>query len=539
MLIMRRFQELKRSLFPSSFLLYAATTIITLSVAAPLFYILLVAGGAGPNIWELLKYRGISALFGNTIALAATSGIFATALGTLLAILVERTDLPAKRYWQIALVLPFVVPPYVRAITYLGLLPRGGVLHNAFGFFITPYGFWGSVFMLTLYSYVYSFLYVSAALGRVSRNLEESARIAGYGPWETIFKVTLRLVLPAIGAGWLFPALASVADYGVVALMRYDTLAIEIYNQITSRFNRELAAVISLIPIVLALLFMAVEVRLRGKGRFSPSQGWQPPKPISLGRARIAAVGFVALVVAFALLIPLLFLLVWSFQGFFDESLLTRWRLGGNPWAATLRTALIAAGVATVAVIFSLPLAYLKARRQNKISGFLWQILHTGYALPGVVVALGLVFLNNRLTPFLYGTIFVLGGAYIISFLSQSSRAIEAGLTQVPVRLEEASRGLGQGSIATFLRVNVPLIFPSLLAGWALVFLNSVKELPATLILRPTGFETLSVRVWISAFEGVYLYAAFPALLMILVSVPPVWFLLRKRGYQLWVLSQQ
>src|SRR3990172_3120529 len=162
MLTIGRFQELKRSLFPSSFLLYAVTTIITLSVAAPLFYILLVAGGAGPNIWELLKYRGISALFGNTIALAAISGIFATALGTLLAILVERTDLPAKSYWQIALTLPFVVPPYVRAITYLGLLPRGGVLHNTFGFFITPYGFWGSVFMITLYSYVYSFLYVSA-----------------------------------------------------------------------------------------------------------------------------------------------------------------------------------------------------------------------------------------------------------------------------------------------------------------------------------------------------------------------------------------
>jgi iron(III) transport system permease protein len=183
---------------------------------------------------------------------------------------------------------------------------------------------------------------------------------------------------------------------------------------------------------------------------------------------------------------------------------------------------------AFLAVMLSLPVALFAKRYPGKLSLAISRLCQTGYALPGVVVALSLVLVVNRTAPFLYGTPLVVVIAYVLRHMPQAVRASEAALAQISPSMEEAARSLGRTSLQTLFQVTLPLILPGLLAGGALVFLTSLKELPATLLLRPAGFDTLAVRVWVWANEGFYTQAAPAALLLILGAILPLSFLLKR-----------
>jgi iron(III) transport system permease protein len=235
-------------------------------------------------------------------------------------------------------------------------------------------------------------------------------------------------------------------------------------------------------------------------------------------------------VVSASLLVPVVVLAVWSVQAFLDpQTLAAVFRTGSQGFGSYVWNSLWSSGLAAViAVTLSLPVSLLSVRYPSRFSRFISRLCQVGYAIPGVVIALSLVLLVNRALPFLYATPFVVVIAYVLRHMPQAVRASEAALNQLSPSLEEASRTLGRTSLQTFVQVTLPLILPGLMAGGSLVFLTSLKELPATLLLRPAGFDTLAVRVWVWAEEGFYSQAAPAALFLVLASALPLYFLLRR-----------
>jgi iron(III) transport system permease protein len=508
-------------------------------VAVPLAYIFLRALGAEPGAWQRLLQTRIWKLLGNTLLLvvAVTSGALLT--GVSMAWFTERTDLPARKIFRWMLALPLAIPAYIGGIVHLALLrSRGGyipqMLENIFGYPVftpSPLGFWGAAFILTLFTYPYVYLLSAAAFRSLHASLEEAARTFGRTPLQTLFQVTLPALRPGLAAGALLVALDILAEYGTVALLRYETFSSAIFVQLSGRYDRSAASVLSGILVALAILFLWGELRLQGQARFTQMESnWRPAPPLILGKWRLPAFFLVLGVVSASLLVPVIVLAVWSVQALLDpETLSTVFRTGSQGFGSYVWNSLWSSGLAAmVAIVLSLPVALNSVRYPNRFSRFLSRFCQVGYAIPGVVIALSLVLLVNRLLPFLYATPLVVVIAYVLRHMPQAVRASESALNQLSPSMEEASRTLGRTSLQTFIQVTLPLILPGLMAGASLVFLTSLKELPATLLLRPAGFDTLAVRVWMWAADGFYLQAAPAGLLLVLASAFPLYFLLRR-----------
>lgn len=530
------YQKIRSKISPR---LAIAAGLVALFVAVPLIYLFVRAAGAEADAWERLLQTRIWRLFGNTLLLvfAVTSGALVT--GVSMAWFTERTDVPGRHILRWLLAMPLAIPAYIGAIVHLALLrPRGGyvpqLLEQIFGQPVitpSPFGFFGAAFILTLFTYPYVYLLSGAAFRSLHASLEEAARTFGRTPLQTLFQVTLPALRPGLTAGALLVALDILAEYGTVALLRYETFSSAIFVQLSGRYDRSAASILSSILVTMAILFLWGELRLQGRARFTQMESnWRPAPITPLGRWRIPAFLLVFGVVSASLLLPAGVLLTWSIQAFLDpETMSAVFRTGSQGFGSYVWNSLWSSGLAAViAVLMSLPVALLAVRYPNPFTKFISRLCQVGYALPGVVIALSLVLLVNRLLPFLYATPFVVVIAYVLRHMPQAVRASESALKQLSPSLEEASRTLGRTSLQTVLQVTIPLILPGLLAGGSLVFLTSLKELPATLLLRPAGFDTLAVRVWTWAGEGFYLQAAPAAFILILASALPLYFLLRR-----------
>ncbi len=507
--------------------------------AIPLVYILLRAAAADPETWQRLLQARMGRLLGNTLLLTAVVTAGALVIGVSMAWLTERTDLPGRNVFRWMLALPLAIPPYIGAIIHLALMrPRGGLipqlLAGLFGQPIptpSPLGLWGAAFILTLFSYPYVYLLSGAAFRSLHATLEESARTLGRNLQQALWKVTLPALLPGLTAGALLVALDVLAEYGTVALLRYETFSSAIFVQLAGRYDRSAAAALSGVLVTLAIVLLWTELRLQGQARFTQLEsGWRPAPRLSLGRWRVPACLAVLAVIGGSLLIPVAVLVVWSVAALLDPSTLAAvLRTGSQGLGGFVWNSLWSAGLAALlAVALSLPVGLLAVRCPGRLARLISRACQVGYAIPGVVVALSLVLLANRLLPFLYATPLMVVVAYVLRYMPQATRASEAALSQLAPSLEEAARTLGRTSWQTFTRITLPLVLPGLLAGAALVFLTSLKELPATLLVRPAGFETLAVRVWIWAEDGFYQQAAPAALLLVLASAAPLAFLLRR-----------
>lgn len=509
-------------------------------VAIPLLYMLIRAAGADQALWARLAQTRLVGLMVNTTSLAAAVTMGTMLIGVSLAWLTERTDLWGRQVWRWLLAMPLAIPTYIGAIVHLALLrPRGGYLvsflENLAGRPVgtpSPFGFFGSAFILTLFMYPYVYLLSAAAFRRMHAAQEEAARSLGYNLGATLWRVTLPALRPGISAGALLVVLDIFAEYGTVALLRYETFSSAIYLQLAGRYDRSAAAVLSGVLVVLALLILFGEMRLKGKARFyQVNSNWRPAPTIPLRTWQAPALMGTLAVIFMALIVPILMLLWWTFQAFNDPGGVARNFQAGSQGLGTFtwNSLWSAALAATLAVLFSLPVAYLVVRFPNRWSRLVSHFAQIGYALPGVVVALSLVLIVNRYLPFLYATPFLIVLAYVLRHMPQAVRASEAALEQLSPVLEEAAQSLGRSSLRSFLEVSMRVILPGLVAGGALVFLTSIKELPATLLLRPAGFDTLSVRVWMWAGEGMYTQAAPAALVLILAAAGPLYFLLQRK----------
>lgn len=515
------------------------SSLVVAFVAVPLIYIFYRAVTGGGDVWLRLAQARLLNLMVNTLGLTIAVTTCTVVLGVSLAWLTERTDLPGRRIWRWLLAMPLAIPTYIGAVVHLALLrPRGGILpqflSGIFGVPVStpsPFGFWGATFILTLFMYPYVYLLSAAAFRSIHATLEEVARSLGHGVLGTLWRVTLPMLKPGISAGALLVVLDILAEYGTVALLRYETFSAAIFLQLSGRYDRAAASVLSGVLVLIALLVLLGEIRLQGQARFYQISGsWRPARTIALNTWRLPATLAVFGVTAMALFVPLVMLLVWSAAALADpHSLTTNFRTGTQGLGTFAWNSLWSSGLAAaLAVLLSLPVALMAVRYPRRLTRLFSRLCQVGYALPGVVVALSMILLVNRYLPFLYATPLVVVMAYVLRHMPQAVRASEAALAQLSPTLEEAAQSLGRTSLKTFLEVTLPIILPGLMAGGALVFLTSLKELPATLLLRPAGFDTLAVRVWIWAEEGIHLQAAPAALLLILAAAGPLYFLLKR-----------
>ena len=505
---------------PSPWLAVAAV-LVAAAASLPLVYLVVRAASGGGAAWSVLARPQTAEVLARTVLLVAVVTVAATAIGGALAWLVERTDLPLRRFWAVAGALPLAVPSYVAALALLATLGPGGALSEALpGAEGLPdiTGFPGAALALTLSTYPYVYLLTAAALRRADPALEEAARGLGRSPAAVLREVTLPLARPALGAGALLAALYTLSDFGVVSLMRFDALTRVIFQQYRTLFDRTPAAVLGLLLVVLTVVVLVLEARARGRGAPAAAPTAASPAPrMGLGRWRAAALAFCAVVVGLGLVLPLAVSVYW----------IVRVGSGGDGLdAAIAAPALgslgVSAAAAAVALVAALPVALLVVRAPRRWTRALERVVFSANALPGVVVALALVFFAARYLGALYQTLALLLFAYVVRFLPQALSGARTALAGVNPRLEEAARALGRGPHAAFAAVTAPLAAPGLLAGATLVFLSTMKELPATLLLRPIGFETLATEVWSATSVSQYSRAAPAALLLVAAAAPIV-----------------
>lgn len=493
------------------------------AIAVPTLYVLAHAAQGGADTWARLAGARLARLMWNTGALAVAVTAASAAVGTLLAFLVARTDLPGRRAFRWLLAMPLAFPPYVGALTYVIVFGPAGWVRRVAG--AAPFPVYESLFsaslVLTLFCYPYVYLIAMSSLHRMSRSYEETALSCGLGYRRVMLKVVLPMLRPAIGAGALLVALYVVSDFGAVAMLRYDTFVRAIYYQIEGRFDRSGAAALSAVLIGVTVVLLEAERHGRKGRAYASGRGERRGGAlVRLKGWRFPAAAFAGAVLGLSVALPLAVLGYWGWLG------AGRGALSGRFWEYALNSMAVAGMAALLCMAFSIPVVYINSRYPSALSRLVSEVSFAGYALPGVIVALGTVFFFHRFVPWLYPTLAMVAFAHFARFLPQSLGAGEAALSHVPPSMDEAARSLGESPLRAMARVTFPLMAPGVLAGGALAFVSSLKELPATLLLRPAGFDTLSVRVWIEASEGFYDMAAPAALLIIAVAALPMRFLL-------------
>ena len=519
----RRYMRLK---LPPAVVLVPAI-LVGLAMLLPLTYLVIRSIGASDEAWRLLFRVQTVYTLGRTVTLIATVSVASVLIAVPIAWLTVRTDLPFRRVWTVLTVLPLVIPSFVGAFLMVSALGPKGLLQQflsgPFGIDRLPeiYGLPGATLTLALLSYPYVLLTVRSALVNLDPAMEESARGLGHGPLRTFWKVTLPQLRPSIAAGSLLVGLYTLSDFGAVSLMRFPTFTSVVYQQLQYA-DRSIAAVLSLVLVGMAVVILVSENVSRGRLRYYQANTSAPrvPRVFRLGRWKGPSLAFCGGIVIFALVIPMAVLGFWLIRGVSSgEPLLLLWE-------ATRNSLLVSGLAAIAAVVLSVPVAAMVVRHPSVLSRILEPVSFTGYALPGVVIALTLVFFGANYARPVYQTAWLLIFAYVVLFFPVALGAVRSSLQQISPKLEDAARGLGRRPHQVMLTVTLPLMRSGVIMGAALVFLITMKELPATLILGPLGFKTLATSIWSASSEAFFARAAAPALMLILISSVPMAFLL-------------
>ena len=370
--------------------------------------------------------------------------------------------------------------------------------------------------MIGSFTYPIMFLLLTSALEHTNPALEEAARSLGHGRLGVLRLVTLPLLRPTILAGGLLIFLYAISDFGALSLLRVQVLTTEIYHQLNTRFDQAVAALLSCLLLVIALIVLIGQRLLLGKRGYTTVTGSaREPRPLDLGPWRWPALTWILMVLTISFFLPLGLLLYQSGLGSFVVDVLKeQWHFVTNSlWIGSL--------TATIAISIGAMVAYITQRLPPWAGRPLSNVAQIGYAIPGTVLGLSLILLYNTYVPWLYGSVAAIILAYLIRFLTHAIQGSEAALTSMPHNLEDAARSLGTPAFGVLARVVMPITKPALLAGWALVFISAMKELDATLLLRPAGFDTIPVRVYIHTVEAEYSTAAAMSILLIAATAVP------------------
>lgn len=496
----------------------------------PVAYLVLRTLGSSSETWALLLRARTLAIAWRSLALVASVTAGTVLLALPLAWLTTRTDLPLRRWWAVLTALPLVIPSYVGSfLVVVALGPKGLVqrLLEPLGVERLPeiYGFPGAFFVMTLLTYPYVLLPVRAALLRLDPALEEAGRSLGRRPWMVFRTVVLPQLRPAIVAGASLVALYTLGEFGAVSILRYETFTWAIYLQYESAYDRTTAGALAMVLAMVALLLVGMAFRLRRGSYHRSTPGTARPVTVyRLGGWRLPALLFCSLVVLTAVVLPVAVLLYWAVRGVVDGSSVVE--LG----PVVLNSVYVGGLAAVATLIAAWPVALLSARSPGSFQAALERVSYVGFALPGIVVALALIYFGANVVHPVYQTAGLLVLGYVILFLPTAVGSLRAALVQVTPQVEEVARSLGRRPWQVLWSITLPAVRPGVMASLGMVFLLTLKELPATLMLSPPGFSTLATSTWQWVTEAFFARAALPALLLIAASSLSLGLILRQEG---------
>jgi len=499
---------------PASPFLVLAGAVVAVIALVPLLYVAYYTVTTDPSESRDLLFRPrVGELLWNSIRLLVGGIALSAVLGLGAAWVVERSDLPLRRLWHALMCAPLAVPAFVNGYGWVSLTHA-------------VEGFWGATLIVTLSYFPLVYLPVSAMLRGLDPALEEVAQSLGYSGLRRFVYVVLPVLRPALLGGCVLVGLHLLAEFGALQTLGYSTFTTAIYDQHQSSFNGTAANMLASVLVLLCLVLLLGELKLRGHRRIARvGSGAARKLPlVPLGRWTVPVFASMAGVTVLALGVPIGSLVHWLVVGTSTEFPVDR-------LVATSLTTIglsLAAGLVTVALVA--PVAWLAVRRPGMVSTFFERCTYVANALPGIVVALALVTVAIRVVQPLYLTYPLLLLAYAIMFLPLAMVSVRSALELAPPVLEDVAASLGLNRPRTLARVTFPLVLPGVGAGAALVFLAVATELTATLILAPIGTRTLATEFWSKSSAVAYGAAAPYALLLILISVPATILLSRQAG---------
>jgi iron(III) transport system permease protein len=505
---------------------------LTVPLLAPLAWLVAAWLTPQPEVWAHLREFVLPTVALNTLWLASVLALLVTVLGIALAWLSARCDYPGRAWLDWALVLPLAMPGYVAAFAWVGLLDYAGPVQSAWralsgsrAALPDVRSVFGAACILALVLYPYVYLLARAAFQRQGAAAYDAARSLGHGPLSAFVRVALPLAKPAWLAGLILALLETLADFGAVSILGVDTFTTAIYKTWYGLYSLPGAAQLSCLLLAAVALALLLETLLRGRGRAVERAARPMPRWTLRGWRAFAATGFAMLVFALGFAVPAGRLLVWAFDA----------RVPPMPLLAVAgNTVLLGGAVAIAVVVLALALALLERRapRDPWLRAPIF-LANLGYAVPGTVLAVATMLLlldADRYTGVaLSSSALAIVAALTLRFLRVGFGAVDAGLHGVRGELIESARVLGVPAAQRLRRIVIPLLRPSLLAALLLVGVEAMKEMPATLMLRPFGWDTLAVKIHGYTSEGLWQEAAWPALLLVAAGLLPVRWLTRMR----------
>lgn len=470
-------------------------------LALPLGYLFVRAlQGDLATLLELVFRSRNLELLANTLILVILVVVLTFAMAMPLAWLTERSGLKRRKLWALVSLAPMAIPGYVMAYTLLSIGGHYGFAARVLGLdILRPSGLLGSAIALALYTYPYFYINLRTSLNKMDPALEESARSMGLSSSQVFVRVILPQLGPAIASASLVVSLYVLGDFGVVSLMRYQTLSLAVYLQYSAAYERVYAAILSIILVGIAAVLLGFESKLLGTSGNTGNRNRRPPVQYRLGKARLLLYLWAAIVLLFALVLPLVMLAYWIIQNP-DSSALPR--LG----QVFFRSFSLAFPAAALAVLIATPTVYLAYRYRSGLSRGLEAAAKLGYGIPPIALGLGFVFFS--LGTIFYQKAITLIAAYALNFLALALGPIRASLLQSPARIEESARSLGYPPGPAFRHAVLPSLLPGLAASGILVFVAAMKELPISLLLAPTGYTTLAMTVYSRTSEAMFAQAA-------------------------------
>jgi len=531
------------------------STLIVIAVLLPLLLLTFAITDIDITRWQSMWDTFLPRAMSNTVILAVGVGIGTFLLGTSLAGLIAAYDFPGRKIFDRLLLLPLAIPGFIMGFVYVTIFEFAGPIQTALrGWFdwgrddywfpdISSTG--GLIIVMTLVLYPYVYILARAAFREQVASTFEAARMMGHSRLMAFIKLSLPLAYPQIAAGVLLTVLETFTDYGTVSYFGYPTLSERVVVLWNTDFRPETATQLALLMMGVALILIATERRMRRKAKFYQKIGSAVVQPKRLeGLQKYGASFYCLFILAIAFILPVYQLIIWTISEINDPSI---GLLNEAFIQYTGNSIVLAVITAIVAIVLSLLIAY--GLRQTATINFrsarlLSRLVTLGYAMPGAVIAVGvLTFINPidaSVTDFatdtfgwsggaylLTGTIFALVYGYTVRFISLGFNSADASLEKIGNNLEDAARMTGAGEWRVLRRIHFPLMRTGLAAGAILIFVDVIKELPTTLLLRPFGMDTLALRTYFLSIEGWHRSAAIPALAILIVGLIPVLMLMR------------
>lgn len=525
---------------------HIASGVLALLVAIPLLVVF--SGWLQPDteIWSHLVENLLGQLFINTIKLVIGVGIGVMLLGVSLAWLTTRCDFPGRGLFDWMLMLPLAIPAYVMAFVAIALLDFSGPVQTALRDWFGPGNFWfpeirstwGVITVMVLVLYPYVYMLARSAFITQGRSTLEAAQTLGYGPVEVFRRVALPMARPAIVAGTSLALMETLADFGTVATFNYDTFTTAIYKAWFGFFSLQAASQLASLLLLFVFVSLITERATRRRAGYQDTmRTGKPPRFLLQGWRGWGITVSLSLLFSIAFLIPFIQLCLWALESIREE-------FDARYLGLLYHTLLLGLLAALLTSACALVLGFARRYQSDRLTTLTVSIATLGYALPGSVLAVGIMIALSQADNFIHflsayaglntsgqilgGSVFALLIAYIIRFMAVAHGPIETGLSRIRYSLPEAARTLGATPRQILSRIYLPLLRPGLLTAMLLVLVDTMKEMPATLLMRPFGWDTLAVRIYEMTSEGEWERAALPAITLVLVGLLPVILLVRK-----------